>query len=100
MSIDDLRGRITQAITPRNADVTWMRDAACVGAGNAESWFPNTDHGNHGEYLFAKRICGTCAVRLECLAWALEKPELHGCWGGTSPGERYEIRRGQREGAA
>jgi hypothetical protein len=39
----------------------------------------------------AKRICGTCAVRAECLAYSLET-EAEGIWGGTATGERQKLR--------
>jgi WhiB family redox-sensing transcriptional regulator len=40
----------------------------------------------------AKAVCGPCAVRANCLSYALEaKPE--GIWGGTTPDERRAARR-------
>jgi len=40
----------------------------------------------------AKAICGHCAVRANCLSYALEAmPE--GIWGGTTPEERRAARR-------
>ena len=40
----------------------------------------------------AKAVCGLCAVRANCLSYALEaKPE--GIWGGTTPDERRAARR-------
>lgn len=101
MTAADIRGRVSRAIQPRaGADITWMRDAACAGSGNAEAWFPNTELDNYGEYLYAKALCKSCPVQSDCLAWALAVPELHGCWGGTTPRDRESLRRKAREGAA
>lgn len=36
----------------------------------------------------AKALCGTCATRLACLAWALGNNERFGVWGGLSVEER------------
>lgn len=39
----------------------------------------------------AKRVCGGCGVRANCLSYALETmPE--GIWGGTTPDERLAAR--------
>ncbi len=36
----------------------------------------------------AKRICRSCSVVTQCLAWAVETGEPWGIWGGTTPEER------------
>ena len=36
----------------------------------------------------AKAICDLCAVRGQCLKFALQRGEAHGIWGGTSEAER------------
>jgi WhiB family redox-sensing transcriptional regulator len=36
----------------------------------------------------AKAICDLCAVRGQCLKFALQRGEAHGIWGGTSESER------------
>ena len=40
----------------------------------------------------AKEICGACAVRLECLNYALQIREQHGVWGGLNEEERRQLR--------
>jgi hypothetical protein len=40
----------------------------------------------------AKRICGHCPIRLECLEHALAFPEEYGVWGGLTEGERFALR--------
>jgi WhiB family transcriptional regulator, redox-sensing transcriptional regulator len=41
----------------------------------------------------ATAICGRGWVRQECLAYALNHPELAGIWGGTSARERMRLRK-------
>lgn len=65
---------------------------ACVGA-DPELFFPET--GAHG--TDAKKICRSCAVRIECLGNALEREGglsrhlRHGILGGLSPTERARL---------
>lgn len=40
----------------------------------------------------ARAICATCPVAARCLAYALERDERHGVWGGTTPGQRAAMR--------
>jgi len=40
----------------------------------------------------AKAVCATCLVRLECLEWAVTRPEKFGIWGGRSERERRRLR--------
>jgi hypothetical protein len=44
------------------------------------------------EYNQAKKICSSCVHKEECLEWAIYN-ENYGIWGGTTPTERYEIRK-------
>ena len=41
-----------------------------------------------GDDARAKQICAGCPVRLDCLQYALAKPEDHGVWGGLNEMER------------
>ena len=41
----------------------------------------------------AKAVCMSCAVRAECLEFALQNVEKFGVWGGTSERERRRLRR-------
>lgn len=45
----------------------------------------------------AKRECAGCPVIAECLAHAIEHQEPHGVWGGTTPAERAELIRRDRD---
>jgi len=69
----------------------WFADAACATSGNPEAWFPTAEADNHGEYLYAKSICKTCPVRVECLDYAITNGEKFGCWGGLAPRERTRL---------
>jgi WhiB family redox-sensing transcriptional regulator len=44
----------------------------------------------------AKAICTECAVRAECLEFAVTTNQEYGIWGGTSEEERRDIRRARR----
>ena len=40
-----------------------------------------------------RAVCRRCSVRQECLAYAMADVTIEGVWGGTSTGERRELRR-------
>lgn len=67
----------------------WRNRAACLSA-DPELFFP--EKGGPGDE--AKRICGLCEVRQDCLDFALTlaSEEQHGIWGGLSARERKRIR--------
>lgn len=59
---------------------------------DAEMFFPEKGESPK----LAKRVCGMCDVRAECLAWALENDEDYwGIWGGLSAQERRKLKRGK-----
>lgn len=74
----------------------WMASSLCAQTAEPETFFPDSvqDATRH-----AKRICSMCEVRTECLAWALERPEAFGIWGGLSEGERRRLLRHPQERA-
>jgi WhiB family transcriptional regulator, redox-sensing transcriptional regulator len=69
----------------------WMRRANCRGT-NASAFFPSDASGVEG----ARQVCAECAVRPECLEFALENRFDHGVWGGASERERQRILRERR----
>lgn len=71
----------------------WMRDAACAATPDVD-FFPS-----RGESMTSARaVCDACAVRVDCLAYALERCIHEGIWGGTSGRERRRLRAGQGVG--
>ncbi|MBP9821121.1 WhiB family transcriptional regulator [Candidatus Saccharibacteria bacterium] len=71
----------------RNKD-SWMLKGLC-GQTDPEAFFP--ENGSSTEQ--AKKVCGECAVRLECLEYALENDEK-GVWGATTDNERDRMKKG------
>ena len=41
----------------------------------------------------AKKVCQSCAVKDQCLDWALDAGQDHGVWGGMSEDERRAMKR-------
>jgi WhiB family redox-sensing transcriptional regulator len=69
----------------------WQPLALCLGH-DPDLWFPTDSDGG----ARALSICAACAVRVDCLAWALENNEKEGIWGGVSPRKRQRIRAERR----
>lgn len=70
-------------------DARWDENAACRGKDPA-LWFPE---GGGDQGVEAKRICRACPVREACLAWAIERNESEGIWGGLTFDRRQKLRR-------
>ena len=68
--------------------VPWADEAKCLNA-DPDVFFPEKG----GSTREAKRICAECAVRVECLEYALEHDERFGIWGGMSERERRKLKR-------
>lgn len=64
----------------------WRELARCAET-DPEIWYP--ENGQHA--ITALRICATCEVQAECLAWALEANERHGVFGGIPEGRRRKM---------
>ena len=80
-----------QGTTPDVA-YSWQTEASCRGV-DAELFFPATED----DAMPAKAICDSCPVRLECLAFALERNEKFGVWGGLTEKERARLSPAARE---
>jgi WhiB family redox-sensing transcriptional regulator len=74
----------------------WQSKAACRGADASLFFAPNyfeRREEKDGREAKAKAICERCAVREECLAYALKIREPHGVWGGLNEFERRRLLR-------
>ena len=71
----------------------WMRNAACRAQGFG-AWFTRDEAGEEADA--ARRVCAGCAVRTECLDYALDARIRHGLWGGLSTRERSALARTRR----
>ncbi|MGV0625021.1 WhiB family transcriptional regulator [Mycolicibacter minnesotensis] len=67
----------------------WQERALCSQT-DPEAFFPEKG----GSTREAKKICQRCAVRSECLDYALAHDERFGIWGGLSERERRRLKRG------
>jgi WhiB family transcriptional regulator, redox-sensing transcriptional regulator len=69
----------------------WWELAACQSA-DPELFFPVVTFGGSATRISrAKAICASCAIRLQCLDYALVSAQPHGIWGGTTEEERRVI---------
>jgi len=73
----------------------WRDDAACRTHPEPDLWFPSGDSAPYQlQIQQATNICFTqCAVRGQCLAYALDERLDTGVWGGLSEGERRRLHR-------
>lgn len=89
------------ATMPTSRDVaepkTWRNSAACRDT-NPDLFFPVGQTGPAIDHIAsAKAVCTTCAVRRECLEYALMTNQDAGIWGGATEDERRKIRRERRK---
>ncbi len=69
-------------------DTDWMRDGLCAQT-DPDEFFP----GKGSDVRPAKTVCAGCPVLDTCRAYAMDRPNLSGIWGGTSERERKTLRR-------
>ncbi|HKY13485.1 MAG TPA: WhiB family transcriptional regulator [Microthrixaceae bacterium] len=73
---------------------TWQNRGACRGPQSAV-FFPPPQFERKVDRIErerrAKAICHDCAVRQECLGYAVAIREPHGIWGGLNEAERREL---------
>jgi WhiB family transcriptional regulator, redox-sensing transcriptional regulator len=69
-------------------ELPWAEEALCAYV-DPDVFFPEKG----GSSREAKRICAQCAVRDECLDYALANDERFGIWGGLSERERRRFKR-------
>lgn len=66
----------------------WRESALCRQV-DPELWFPEKGGDNGSQ---AKRVCGGCPVRAECLEFAVESGQRAGIWGGLNERELRQVR--------
>lgn len=70
--------------------VPWnYEEPKCAEVGG-DFWFPEKNE-DSTEIRMAKRLCGLCTHKTECLEWAIDN-EMFGIWGGYTSKERQRIR--------
>ena len=78
-------------VTSEAGSLGWMSDGACRQV-DPELFFPIAVTGPAARQAeAAKAVCGPCAVRANCLSYAL-KAMPEGIWGGTTQEERRAAR--------
>ncbi|MFT4246186.1 MAG: WhiB family transcriptional regulator [Micrococcaceae bacterium] len=70
------------------SELSWQVDALCVQT-DPEAFFPEKG----GSTRDAKKVCGACSVKNQCLEYALSSDERFGIWGGLSERERRKLRK-------
>ena len=71
-----------------DGELAWQSEALCAQT-DPEAFFPEKG----GSTRDAKRVCGVCPVREECLQYAMDNDERFGIWGGLSERERRRLRK-------
>jgi WhiB family redox-sensing transcriptional regulator len=66
----------------------WMDKALCREV-DYEMFFPN----GGGSSKNARKVCGKCTVKVQCLNYALTFPSMIGIWGGTTEKQRRIMKR-------
>lgn len=66
----------------------WTVDALCAQV-DPDMFFPEK---GGKEAAAAKRVCGSCDVTAQCLAYALRTGQADGIWGGLSARQRAKLR--------
>ncbi|MFC8302373.1 WhiB family transcriptional regulator [Specibacter sp. NPDC057265] len=69
-------------------ELGWQSDALCAQT-DPEAFFPEKG----GSTRDAKKVCGACNVKAQCLEYALANDERFGIWGGLSERERRRLRK-------
>ena len=81
-------------MSAQRSDDSWQVKAACRGP-QAAVFFPPPAFERKDEKLErearAKDICASCAVKADCLDYAISIREPHGIWGGLNELERKQL---------
>jgi len=52
---------------------------------------PEGDEMGNSRVAYARKLCGMCPIRLECLDYAVSNREMYGIWGGLTRNERQSL---------
>lgn len=78
----------------------WWSNSACLSA-DPDLFFPISMTGlGLGQTARARAVCADCAVRTQCLDFALRSRQQHGIWGGMTVEERRRLLRRKDADAA
>jgi WhiB family redox-sensing transcriptional regulator len=72
-----------------DAALLGWQDLALCAETDPEAFFPEKG----GSTREAKKVCGGCEVRKDCLEYALASDQRFGIWGGLSERERRKLKR-------
>jgi hypothetical protein len=79
-----------QSLRQDLANQDWRLDALCAQVSMAE-FHADKGEGGMEAINFAKKICGLCDVKSECLQFAIQVGDSFGIWGGLPPRERSKL---------
>ena len=84
-----------QAVLLPRPNWGWQDRAACRGRDVVLFFGPDGERQPERENRErrAKELCASCPVQLECLGYAVSRPEKYGTWGGLNEDERSAERR-------
>jgi WhiB family redox-sensing transcriptional regulator len=90
--MSEVRGQVA---TPPRPSWAWQDAAACRGKDILLFFGPDGERQPEREIRErkAKAVCASCPVRMECLGYAVSRPEKYGTWGGLNEEERASERR-------
>lgn len=73
---------------------SWQAKGACRKSKTPDDWFPDKE-APQWKTIDARTLCLGCAVRKECLQYALDHPNERGIWGALTEKERAGMRSGR-----
>ncbi len=84
---------VTSQVTPLiiQTPESWQSQALCRDLSDADFFLSGDDYAGLKK---AKAVCAQCPVQEACLDFAIQSNQTLGVWGGASPNERRQIRRG------
>lgn len=78
--------------------VPWMTQGNCTDPSIDPEWFfPQNEIQTNPETKLALKMCETCPVRMECLAYAINNYPIDGIWGGMRHKQLKDIVRQLKE---